>query len=76
MELLKIHLKLTAKINPCVMIHLVKNEIYPIEEAMQLCKQFNILDALAYLLERTGKLDQAFEQYIILIEGTLRAYLI
>ena len=57
MEMLKIHLNLTAKVRPNNMINLVKNEIYPIVEAMQLCKKFAILDAMAYLLERTGNLD-------------------
>lgn len=38
MEMLKIHLNLTAKVRPSAMITLVKNEIYPIEEAMKLCK--------------------------------------
>jgi hypothetical protein len=38
MEMLKIHLNLTAKARPSSMMALVKNEIYPIEEAMKLCE--------------------------------------
>jgi hypothetical protein len=30
---------------------------------------------MAYLLERTGNLDQALAKYFKLAEGTLRAYL-
>ena len=40
-----------------------------------MCQKYTILDAMAYLFERTGNLDKALQQYFLLIEGTLRAYL-
>jgi hypothetical protein len=42
----------------------VKKKYYPIDECLKLCKEYNILDAQAYLLKRIGDLNEALEMDI------------
>ena len=36
---------------------------YPLDESLKLCRKYNKIEAVAYILERTGAVDEALDIY-------------
>jgi len=79
-ELHQKYLELLCRFQPeTVYAHLTSNRHqYPLEQSIQLCKKYEILDAAAYLLERAGDIHGAVHLLLEDIErrmGKLEKYL-
>ena len=61
-EVQKIYIKLMCQFEKEKVYHyLTGTESYPLGECLQLCRRYNVSDAEAYLLERTGNTDGALQ---------------
>jgi len=48
---------------------------YPLDQSLLICKKFKIMDATAFLLERTGATDEALQMYVQILNSSFDQYL-
>jgi hypothetical protein len=64
-EMSELYIKLMCKFAPeSVYKYLASHDDYPLDSCLKLCKEANITDATAYLLERTGDLGGALDVFL------------
>jgi hypothetical protein len=63
-EVLTIHIQLLCQQHPHRILQEVQKWDYPLDEALRLCKQHGVMDATAYLLERTGAIEEALAMHV------------
>ena len=70
------HLQLMCELHPEEVPEHLRNkdhhQEYDLTEAMELCSQYNILQGKVYLLERQGRVQEAFELVSGLLEDKIR----
>ena len=42
----------------------IKNYDYPLDEALKICKEYNMFEPLAYLFDKAGFYSDALELYV------------
>mmetsp|Transcript_21775 Transcript_21775/g.44724 ORF Transcript_21775/g.44724 Transcript_21775/m.44724 type:complete len:1644 (+) Transcript_21775:148-5079(+) len=71
---LRLYVQLMARFEPSeVYKYLSTHSDYPLEECVKVCRESNIIDAEAYLLERTGDISGALDLILQSIEKSLEA---
>jgi hypothetical protein len=69
---LQLYVQLMARFEPsAVYKYLSTHSDYPLDECVQICRENNITDAEAYLLERTGDISGALDLILQSIEKSL-----
>jgi hypothetical protein len=66
---------LLCKFKPNQVLQTLKESSYPLDDSLTFTKQYYIRDAAAYLLERSGAIEEALIQLIDLIDDILRVYI-
>lgn len=68
-------LKLLCQFEPESCLGYLKSQVnYRFDECLELCKKYNISDAVSYLLERTGDVVGALEYYLVVSVGYCKTY--
>ena len=74
-KLLTLHMKLLCKLHPDQVLEEAKRENnYPLDDALRLCEEYQVYDALAFFLEKAGNLVDALEN-LQKVEGIGRGVL-
>lgn len=62
------HLNLIAKLNPSKVVGELRKFDYPLDESLKICQQEGVLDATAFLYERSGDVTKAIHLYFEVIK--------
>ena len=74
-SILKLHIKLLGNLNKKdkILPNLKECPLYPIKDSIDLCKKFQVYDALIYLYKKAGYIDKALDVCLQLIQKTYEA---
>ncbi|KAL4478953.1 hypothetical protein ABPG72_019390 [Tetrahymena utriculariae] len=70
-HLLVLQLELVAKLNPARVLFELKSFDYPLDESLKISLKYGILDATAYLYERSGDITKSINLYFEVFKGKL-----
>lgn len=57
------------------MAELENNQDYPLDECFRICKQYEVKDAMAYLMERLGGVQEALDLHLSIITTRVTSHL-
>lgn len=60
-EILRLHINLLCKLKPDEVLAEIQENDYPMDDVIQICRQYDVPDALAFLLERSGAIKEAIK---------------
>ncbi|KAM3129559.1 hypothetical protein pb186bvf_018310 [Paramecium bursaria] len=60
-DILKLHLNLLCKLKPEEVLQKLQLRQYPLDDVIVICKQYEINDALAYALDRSGNIKEVIK---------------
>ena len=58
-----------------VLPELENNQDYPLDECFRICKQYQVKEAMAYLMERLGGVQEALDLHLAIILGKVTGHL-
>lgn len=70
-KLLIRHIELMCRLCKQRVLSEIQKWVYPVDHTLRTCKQENVLDATAYLLERTGAIESALNVHVQILEQVI-----
>lgn len=56
-------LTLSARLDPDKVIGILKSDMFPLDESLEICKKYNVIQGTAFIQFRHGLFDEVMETY-------------